>query len=78
MTMHSEQGNRMHSEIHAGTVVRGTCVRVSSDSARVGLPGQEPDAEPRIEVHRSGNVIQAIDIICGCGQQIRLHCRYEE
>lgn len=68
----------MQSELHAGTVVRGTCVRVSSDSARIGIPGQEPPAEPRIEIIRSGDVIQAIDIICGCGQLIRLHCHYQE
>ncbi len=75
--MHNEQTNRMHGEFPTGAVVRGTCVRVSSDSARVGVPGQEPAAEPRIEVLRSGEVIQAIDIICSCGQHIRLHCRYE-
>ncbi len=76
--MHSELGSRLHGEAHAGTVVRGTCVRVSSDSARVGVPGQEPPAEPRIEIIRTEDVIQAIDIICGCGQHIRLHCRYQE
>jgi hypothetical protein len=75
--MPGEQGGRMHGEFHVGTVVRGRCVRVSSDSTRVGVPGQGPAAEPRIEVHRSGDVVQAIDIICGCGQRIRLHCRYE-
>jgi hypothetical protein len=78
MTMHGEQVSRLHGELHTGTVVRGTCVRVSSDSARVGIPGQEPPAEPRIEIIRSGDVIQAIDIFCGCGQHVRLHCLYQE
>jgi hypothetical protein len=77
MTMPSEQASRLHGEFHAGTVVRGTSVRLSNDSARVGVPGQEPPPEPRIEIIRSGDVIQAIDVICGCGQHIRLHCRYE-
>jgi hypothetical protein len=75
--MASEQASRLHGELHTGTVVRGTSVRLSSDSARVGVPGQEPAAEPRIEITRTGDVIQAIDIICGCGEHIRLHCRYE-
>jgi len=76
--MHGEPADRMCGEVHAGAVVRGTCVRLSSDSARVGVPGQGPMAEPRIEVLRSGELIQAIDIFCGCGQHIRLHCRYQE
>lgn len=76
--MHSEQASRVSGELHAGAVVRRTCVRVSSDSARVGVPGQEPPPEPRIEIIRSGEVIQAIDIICGCGQHIRLHCHYQD
>jgi hypothetical protein len=86
--MHGEQANRSHGDIHAGTLVRGTCVRVSSDAARVGMPGLPPsiptpnggdgEREPRIELIRSGDVIQAIDIICGCGQHIRLHCHYQD
>jgi hypothetical protein len=75
--MPGEQVSRLHGESHAGAVVRGTSVRLSGDAARVGVAGQEPPAEPRIEIIRSGDVIQAIDIICGCGQQIRLQCRYE-
>lgn len=75
--MYGEQVGKPHAEFHAGTVVRGRCVRVSGDPARVGVPGQEPPAEPRIDVIRDGEVIQAIDIFCGCGQHIRLHCLYE-
>lgn len=76
--MHGEQAMKSNGEFHAGTVVRGTCVRVSGDPARVGIPGHEPAADPRIEIVRSGDIIQAIDILCGCGQHIRLHCHYEE
>lgn len=75
--MQGEQASRPHGDFHSGTVVRGTRVRVSSDSARVGVPGQEPAAEPRIEIIRNGDVIQAIDIHCGCGQHLRLHCLYQ-
>jgi hypothetical protein len=74
--MHGEPASK-NGDFHAGTVVRGTCVRVSGEAARVGLPGQEP-AEPRIDIVRKGDIIQAIDIVCGCGQHIRLHCLYSE
>lgn len=57
-------------------VVPGTCVRVSAVPARVGAPPAVP-AEPTIELIRSGEVVRAIDIVCGCGQHIRLHCLYE-
>ena len=82
----------MHSEsvltAHGGTVVRGSSVRVSGDPARVGVPspaafipqagGAEKTTEPRIEIIKDGEVIQAIDIVCSCGQHIRLNCHYTE
>jgi hypothetical protein len=80
--MHTEQASKPHGEYHGGTVVRGASVRVSGDPARVGVPGHPhpPGAseggEPRIEIIRNGDVIEAIDIVCGCGQHIRLHCLY--
>jgi hypothetical protein len=82
----------MHSESvltpHGGTVVRGSSVRVSGDPARVGVPGpaafipqaggESKPSEPRIEIIKDGEVIQAIDIVCSCGQHIRLNCVYTE
>ena len=76
--MHGETVHKPHGEFHAGSVVRGTSVRVSGDRTRIGVPGQEVGAEPRIEMIRDGDVIQAIDIVCGCGERIRLHCLYSE
>ena len=57
-------------------VVPGPCVRLGGTPARVGAPAPPP-AEPRVEVIRSGDVVQAIDIVCVCGQHIRIHCLYE-
>lgn len=62
---------------HAGTLVRGTCVRLSENPARVGAPGHEAPPPPRVELVREGDVIRAIDVYCSCGQHIRLHCLYE-
>ncbi len=36
-----------------------------------------PACAPQIEVIRDGDVIQAIDVTCTCGQKIRLRCVYE-
>ena len=57
-------------------LVPGTSVRLSDIPARVGAPEQTP-AEPTVELVRSGEVVRAIDIVCSCGQHIRLHCLYE-
>jgi hypothetical protein len=37
-----------------------------------------PACAPQIELVRDGEVIQAIDVTCTCGQKIRLRCVYEE
>ena len=57
-------------------LVPGTSVRLSDVPARVGAPEPVP-AGPTIELVRSGEVVRAIDIVCPCGQHIRLHCLYE-
>ena len=57
-------------------LVPGTNVRLSDVPARVGAPEPRPP-EPVIELVRTGEVVRAIDIVCGCGQHIRLHCLYE-
>jgi hypothetical protein len=50
------------------------CVRVASERTRVGLPGQQGEAEPEIILIRNGEVVEAIEVICTCGQRIRMNC----
>lgn len=57
-------------------LVAATSVRVSDVPARVGPP-ESPPARPTVELVRNGGVVQAIDIVCPCGQHLRLHCLYE-
>ena len=59
-----------------GAVVPGRCVKVVGEAARVGIPGQDSRAEPHIELIRDGDLIQAVDVTCSCGQRIRLRCLY--
>ncbi len=35
-----------------------------------------PSHQPRVHVVRDGNTIQAIEITCSCGQEMRLICEY--
>jgi hypothetical protein len=60
-------------------LVPGRHVRLSGEYAKVcipGQPGQPAKAEPRVEVIRDGDVIQAIEVTCGCGQRVRIRCLY--
>lgn len=56
-------------------LVPGHRVRVGKDRTRVG-PGHEPETEPQIILVRDGDAIQAIEVVCTCGQRIRLKCVY--
>jgi hypothetical protein len=75
----------MNSLVHPGgedcatNVVPGRLVRVSEEAARVGAPAScaEPGS-PRVELIRDGELVKAIDVICGCGQRIRLRCVYDQ
>jgi hypothetical protein len=55
-------------------VVPGHSVRLSGELARVGVPGKAGTASPRIQVIRAGDIVQAVEITCTCGEHIRLRC----
>ena len=41
------------------------------------VPHAPGGAAPTIEVIREGDVVQAIDVTCTCGETFRLWCSYE-
>jgi hypothetical protein len=61
---------------HNRVVVPGQLVRITAETAHVNVPGHEAALTPRVELITQGDVIQAIDILCTCGQKIRLRCLY--
>lgn len=58
-------------------VVRAARVRVSEEAVRIGGPAK-PDApaEPTVRIVREGDVIQALEVTCSCGERIRIRCEY--
>ena len=58
-------------------VVPSQLVRLAAETAHIPIPGTTPPAEPRVELIRAGDVIQAIDVTCACGRKIRLRCTYQ-
>lgn len=65
------------------TVVPNRSVTLSNDVVRVGSPeilhesATSGHGEPKLEVIRLGDRIQAIDVVCSCGQRTRIRCVYE-
>ena len=76
-----ERVERIEGE-YVNRVVSGRKVLVQEGAAAVMIvpPRPQPAAAcaPQIEVVRDGEVIQAIDVTCTCGQKIRLRCAYDE
>jgi hypothetical protein len=57
-------------------IVPGQCVRITGETARVAIPGQNNSAAPTVELVRNGDIVQAIDVTCACGRRMRLRCVY--
>lgn len=60
-----------------GPVVRAARVRVSEEAVRIGGPAR-PDGptEPTVRIVREGDLIQALEVTCSCGERIRIRCDY--
>jgi hypothetical protein len=62
----------------ARAVVVGDHVHVGSEPMMVGKRRPETTKpEPKVEVIREGNLIRAVDVLCTCGEKIRLRFDYE-
>lgn len=73
-----ERVERIEGEYVNRGVVPGRKVVVTAESAAVLIPHPRAAAcAPQIELIRDGEVIQAIDVTCSCGQKIRLRCQYD-
>lgn len=72
------RGERVETEIVNRGVVPGRKVIVQAESATVHIPHPRgTSGTPQIELIRDGDIIQAIEVTCGCGSKIRLRCLYE-
>ena len=60
-----------------GLVVSADRIRVSDEAVPIGVPHHgEARGEPKIQLVREGGVIRAIEVICSCGELIRIRCDY--
>jgi len=78
-----ERSQRIEGERSPRGVVPGRKVFVEQGASGVLISpprGHAPAGAcaPHIELVREGDVIQAIDVTCTCGQKIRLRCVYDE
>jgi len=61
------------------SIVTSQRVRIGSDAVRVGAPVHThgtTTAEPRVILVREEGIVRAIDVVCGCGERIRIRCDY--
>jgi hypothetical protein len=62
-----------------GQLVPAEQVRVSDEAVPIGAPQparSQARGEPKIQLVRDGGVIRAIEVICSCGELIRIKCEY--
>lgn len=73
------QGGIVEKFVRGGVhnVVPGNHVVRSGGVANGGGSPAHGHAAPTIELLREGDVVQAIDVTCSCGETIRLWCSYE-
>ena len=63
-------------------IVPGHRVIQTNEVARIGGPHAQAHAhghsssQPTVELVRDGDVVQAIDVTCSCGEKIRIWCSY--
>jgi hypothetical protein len=72
---------RIEGEFVNRGVVPGRKVLVEEGPTTVMIARPRPSAPacaPQVELVREGDVIQAIDVTCTCGEKIRLRCVYDE
>lgn len=58
-----------------GAVVAASRVVLADEPVRIGGPAGGP-GEPRVHLVREDGVIRAIDVVCACGERIRVRCEY--
>ena len=61
----------------APVIVPGSRVRQSAESVPVGGPRPVVLHGTTVELVKDGDVVQAIDVTCACGQKTRVWCVYE-
>lgn len=60
-----------------GAVVSADRVKVTHEVVPIGAPRLgEARGEPKIQLVREDGVIRAIDVLCPCGERIRIRCEY--
>jgi hypothetical protein len=61
----------------AGAVVSAARLRASAGAVRVGPPRPaETGPEPKVQVFHEDDVVRMIQVVCTCGERIRIRCDY--
>ncbi len=70
------QGDRRRSD-RRRLVLPNESVCVDGRTTLVGVPTATANATPEVRVVKDGSIVQAIEVICPCGNCLRLVCQYD-
>jgi hypothetical protein len=62
---------------HVQAVIPARAVRAAGATVPAGERNQSAAAKPQVELVREDGVVRAIDVICACGERLRIVCEYE-
>ena len=58
-----------------GTVIKKEKIRLEDEP--VLIKPKETESAVRINLHREGEIIRVIEVICSCGNRINIACEYK-
>jgi hypothetical protein len=62
---------------HVQAVIPARAVRAVGIKAPPADRSEPVAGGPRVELVREGGVVRAIDVVCACGERLRVVCEYE-
>ena len=65
-----------HGATVLGRILPRGVVLMSDDPVTVTPPSEDVE-RPHIRLHREANVVTMIDVLCNCGETVRLVCDYQ-
>ena len=71
------QPNSLPGNYISRSVLPGGQIRIDETQSCVLVPANGCSSDPIIDLVRTGDRIEAIEITCACGKRIRLNCQYE-
>ena len=71
-----DEKDQSNGKIKRGKVLRNAQVQVSKNTEEV--PSHEHFLKPHLTIYRNRGIVESIEIICTCGQQLKIDLVYSD